>query len=347
MLTLAGTHHSIVFQMESAATQDSTSETGASPPVGFFAKSPMLALGALIAVNAMWAFQFSGARIATSELGAVLVTLVPLLIATLLIVPFAKLDRRLFQPQHRFLLIDVVLLATLGVLPAQLFLVLGVERTLASNASVLALTVPVLTAISASIFLDEHMTGLRWGSFAIALMGVCLISANDIHHAKLFSLQYISGNLLVLASCAGSAFNNSYSRRALSHLSAAQVLVWTFLVADVELLLIELLSDRRGWRQLAHLQPSVWWSLILVAVFSLGISMLLYFAVIQSVEVMRATLSVYLLPVFGLLFSSILLGERMTPNLIAGGILIFVSCFLITVYEEHQRRRKVNSNVHV
>jgi drug/metabolite transporter (DMT)-like permease len=330
--------------METAATQCQGNGAAPSVPVGFIAKSPILALGTLIAVNAMWAFQFAGARIATSELGAVLVTLVPLVIATLLIMPFAKLNRDLFQARNRSVLIDVLLLGTLGVVPAQLCLVFGVQRTLASNASVLALTVPVFTALSASIFLDERMTKLRWASFAIAILGVGLISANDIHHARLFTLQYVSGNLLVLASCAGSAFNNSYSRRALARLSAAQVLVWTFIVADLELLLIDLFADRSGWKQLLHLQPSVWWSLILVAVFSLGISMLLYFAVIQSVEVMRAAISVYLLPVFGLVFSSILLGERMTPNLIAGGILIFVSCFLVTVYEENQRRRGLDQN---
>ena len=64
--------------------------------------------------------------------------------------------------------------------------------------------------------------------------------------------------------------------------------------------------------------------------------MLLYFSVIQAVEVMRAAVSVYLLPVFGLLFSALLLGEKLTPNLLAGGVLIFVSCFLVTVYEEKQ-----------
>jgi drug/metabolite transporter (DMT)-like permease len=75
--------------------------------------------------------------------------------------------------------------------------------------------------------------------------------------------------------------------------------------------------------------------------------MLLYFAVIQSVEVMRAALSVYLLPVFGLLFSAILLRETVTPNLVAGGILIVISCFLVTVYEEKQRLRGMHKNVRV
>jgi drug/metabolite transporter (DMT)-like permease len=67
--------------------------------------------------------------------------------------------------------------------------------------------------------------------------------------------------------------------------------------------------------------------------------MLLYFSVIQAVEVMKAALSVYLLPVFGLLFSSMLLRERITLTLVAGGMLIFFSCFLVTVYEERQRMK--------
>lgn len=304
----------------------------------------MLSFGALIAVNAMWAFQFAGARIATQQLGAVLVTLVPLAIATLLILPFAGLNRDLFLAENRRILVDVVLLGTVGVLPAQLCVVLGVERTLASNASVLSLTVPVLTALSASIFLHEHMTPLRWLSFAIAIAGVCLISSRDIHDAHLFDPEYIAGNLLVFASCAGSAFNNSYSRRALSHLSPPQVLVWTFLVADLELLVIELAADRSGWKQIGNLGLPGWWSLILIAVFSLGLSMLLYFSVIQAVEVMKAALSVYLLPVFGLAFSAILLREKLTWSLIAGGILIFASCFLVTVYEERQKMRSAKFN---
>lgn len=300
----------------------------------------MLAFGALILVNAMWAFQFAGARIATRELGAVLVTLLPLALATLLVIPFAKLNRDIFRAENRSILIDVILLGTLGVLPAQVCLVFGVERTLASNASVLSLTVPVFTAISASLFLHERMTKLRWLSFIVAILGVCLVSMKDIHDARLFRLEYMGGNLLVLASCAGSAFNNSYSRRALSRLSPAQVLVWTFIVADLELALLCEVMQPASWRQLAHLGPSVWWSLILVAIFSLGVSMLLYFAVIQAVEVMRAALSVYLLPVFGLIFSAVLLRERLTALMMAGGVLIFFSCFLVTVYEEKQRLRR-------
>ena len=328
--------------MQTATAQEPNSDTVPSSTAGLFAHKPLLAFSALIAVNAMWAFQFAGARIATRELGAVLVTLLPLSLATILVMPFARLNRDIFRAENRSILVDIVLLGTLGVVPAQLCLVFGVERTLASNASVLSLTVPVLTALSASLFLHERLTKLRGLSFVIAILGVCLISTKDIHDARLFRLEYMGGNLLVLASCAGSAFNNSYSRRALSRLSPAQVLVWSFIVADLELAVLCEIIEPRGWSQLAHLGPSVWWSLILVAIFSLGLSMLLYFSVIQAVEVMRAALSVYLLPVFGLVFSAILLKEKLTASLLVGGLLIFFSCFLVTVYEERQRFRRAD-----
>ncbi len=341
-LTCPSGARSISFQMDSASTETPTSgETLVLQP-NLFTRRPMLAFAVLIAVNAMWAFQFSGARIATRELGPVLVTLVPLALATFLVMPFAKLNGDLLKVEHRRILVDIVLLGSLGIVPAQLCLVYGVERTLASNASVLSLTVPVLTALSASLFLGERLTKLRIVSFAVAIFGVCIISARDIHDAQLFRLNYVSGNLFVLASCAGSAFYNSYSRRALSRFSPPRVLVWSFIVADLELLAFALLKEPGGWARLAHLEPAVWWTLILLAIFSLGLSMLLYFSVIQAVEVMRAALSIYLLPVFGLGFSVLLLGEKFTISLLVGGGMIFASCFLVTVYEEHQRMRKVH-----
>jgi drug/metabolite transporter (DMT)-like permease len=346
-LTALIPHRSMISGMGAAATSEVGNDAVTNRPASYFARRPLLAFAALIAVNAMWAFQFAGARIATEELGAVLVTLVPLGLGTLLVLPFARLSCDLFRRQNRIVLLDIILLGTLGVLPAQLCVVLGVQRTLASNASVLALTVPVLTAVSASIFLGEKMTRLRWLSFAIAIAGGCIISSKDIQQTHFLRSEYVLGNLFILASCAGSAFNNSYSRRALAHLSPSQVLVWTFLVADLELLAIEIAGDRTGWRVLMHLGPSVWWSLILIAVFSLGLSMLLYFSVVQSVEVMKAALSAYLLPVFGLLFSAVLLKEWLTLNLVAGGVLIFISCFLVTVYEERRRMRGVNADVGV
>jgi drug/metabolite transporter (DMT)-like permease len=69
--------------------------------------------------------------------------------------------------------------------------------------------------------------------------------------------------------------------------------------------------------------------------------MVLFFWVIQRIEVTQASLSIYLLPVFGVLISSVALHEKITWQLVSGGLLVFVSTFLVTSYEE---RRKMVSN---
>jgi drug/metabolite transporter (DMT)-like permease len=141
--------------MDSATVETPTNGEALVLQQNLFLRKPMLAFAVLIAVNAMWAFQFSGARIATRELGPVLVTFVSLALATLLIMPFTRLNGDLFA--ERRILVDIILLGSLGVIPAQLCPVYGVERTLVSNARVLSLTVPVLTALSASLFLGERL----------------------------------------------------------------------------------------------------------------------------------------------------------------------------------------------
>lgn len=88
---------------------------------------------------------------------------------------------------------------------------------------------------------------------------------------------------------------------------------------------------------------NVWLSLLAIAFLSLGASMMLYFWVIQRIDVMQASLSIYLLPVFGVLFSSLLLHEKITPQLLLGGALVFAGTFLVTVQEERQKARLQNS----
>jgi len=304
--------------------------------------SPIASFLILLLVNAMWAFQFSGAKIVMERLGPISTALIPLALSTILFAPFlvirrtakhtGRLNGRVFG--------QLLTIGTLGVLPAQLGLTWGVEHSLASNAAVITLTIPVMTALMASILLHEKMTILRWVSFALAIIGVLIVSKVDLRSSDLFRGGYLVGNLLILASCLGSAFNNTYSKKLLETLSELELMVYSFLVADLELLVMMLFLERSAFGNLGSLGASTWWSLGLIAVFSLSLSMMLYFWVIQRIDVMQASLSVYLLPIFGVIFSWALLHEGITLELVAGGVMVFVATFLITVQEERQKRRE-------
>lgn len=303
--------------------------------------SPAWYFAILMLVNLMWAFQFSGAKIATERLGPVMVTLLPLAISTALLLPGLLLQRR--QSTRRSaagrssVIRDLCLLALLGSTPAQVCLTWGVKHSLASNASVLTLAIPVLTALMAVLLLGERMTPLRWASFGMAIAGVLLVSDINWTSVQLFRGTCLMGNLLIFGSCLGSAFYNSFSKRVLEVLSPVEVLFYTFLISDVVLLLAMLAWEPPSWPVLRSLGTGVWLSMGAIAVFSLSISMLLFFWVIQRIDVTQASLSIYLLPVFGVLISAITLREKLTASLVMGGLLVLGSTFLVTTYEDWRR----------
>ena len=292
-------------------------------------------------VNLMWAFQFSGAKIATERLGPVTVTFIPLALSTVLFAPLVRLSRSQ-KPKPRLTAVvvrDLIFAGTLGIIPSQLGLTWGVQRSLASNASVLTLTIPVLTAIMAVVLLGESMTLVRWLSFALAICGVLMVSDIDWRSVELFRGTYLLGNLLLFASCLGSAFYNTYSKKLLETFNPVELVVYTFLVAGIELLILMLILEPLNLGQLLSLGLGVWTTLLTIALFSLSISMLLFFWVIDKIDVTQASLSIYLLPVFGVLLSTVFVGETITKQLVFGGLLVFTGTFLVTVYEERKRLR--------
>src|SRR5579872_7229162 len=151
-------------------------------------RAPIQFFLVLVLVNLMWAFQFSGAKVATERLGPVAVALIPLALSTILFAPLLRAGRGKKAPA-RFtgtLLRDLILASTLGIIPAQLGLTWGVEHSLASNAAVLTLTIPVLTALMAVLLLGERMTAVRWLSFALAIGGVLMVSDIDWRSVEIF-----------------------------------------------------------------------------------------------------------------------------------------------------------------
>jgi drug/metabolite transporter (DMT)-like permease len=141
--------------------------------------------GLLLACNLIWASQFVMVKLVQEQMGPVFATFFPMTLATLLLIPIVRRERRRQNsddssgrmPQKDML--ECVLIGVLGQVVAQLFITWGVRLSLASNAALLMLALPVSTAIMAFCFLGERMTQVRWLSFALAIGGVLECSGID------------------------------------------------------------------------------------------------------------------------------------------------------------------------
>lgn len=304
----------------------------------------------LILVNLMWAFQYSAARIATRKLGPITVTFLPMALATILLsflLLFSRRRKAAKASRERGSLgrqlLSFVVLGIIGCVVAQFGLTSGVKRSLASNASVITLMIPVLTALLATILAGEKMSRLLWISFPLAIGGVLIVSGVDWRSIHLLSGKYLAGNVLILVGCFGSAFYNAYSKKLLRTVSPLETLVYSFMVADIVLFIAMRVREPASLRELVSAGFSVWLALGMIAVFSLTSAMLLFFWVIKRINLTQASLSIYLLPVFGVLISTVVLKEKVTGRLLVGGLFVFVATFLATTCAERESFRNIAS----
>ena len=173
---------------------------------------------------------------------------------------------------------------------------------------------PVITAVLASFMLRERITLLRIGCLLVGLAGVFLLSVEDLKQSSFLRASYLSGNLLILAGCLGSSFYNVYCKGLLQRYQEIEILIFSYLTASVASLPLLLWVEPFQFSQLAALDWKGWSSFAFLAVFMYGLSMVLFFYVLQHLPVTVASASLYLVPVFGILLAAGFLHELLAQQ---------------------------------
>lgn len=309
-------------------------------------------IGLLILVNAMWAAQYAAYKVATEKMGPITVSAWCFLLASVVLFPFLIWERNRPnavppatetataspQPSGRSLLnkrnlAGFVIISLFGLIPGSAILAWGVDRSTASNAALIYLTVPVITAILASIILRERMTAVRWGSLFISLVGVLILSSSDLRHLQLASSEFLVGNILVLLACTGSSLYNVYCKELLRRFTSLEVLIFGYLLAFVACLPLMILVEHFAWASLSDYRATTWFALIVLSVLSWGLAMVLWMYLLKRLDVSQASVSIYLLPFLGVVISAVTLHEKITTAMIAGGIVTLAGTVLITSLE--------------
>src|SRR5437660_11603566 len=147
--------------------------------------------GLLLACKFIWASQFVLVKIVQEQMGPVAATFFPMTLATLMLIPILQREGKLKARIPTRDIWEFILIGVFGQVIAQLFITWGVRWSLASNAALLMLTLPVSTAVMAYFFLAERMTRVRWISFALAIIGVLECSGIDWKDLNFTSLRFL------------------------------------------------------------------------------------------------------------------------------------------------------------
>jgi drug/metabolite transporter (DMT)-like permease len=289
----------------------------------------------------MWALQFTCIKLVQDQVGSLFTVWAPMTLATLMLFPFVRAEWRKTDSQAKRDWKDILvffILALLGVFPGQVLVTWGTRLSLASNAALLMLTLPVCTAVLAFFLLGEKMSGIRWISFGLAIIGVVLCSNFDLGHLD-FGKSYLFGNLLIFSGVLGSSFYNSYGKKMLERYSPMEMLFYTYVAMFIIMTPLILHQERSVFVRVPHFTLQTWIGLASLTFFHNFLSMVLFLKALKQLDAIQAALSNYLITFFALPIAAIFLHERLTMFMIVGGILVFGSTLLITVYEERRRVR--------
>ena len=286
----------------------------------------------------MWALQFTCIKLVQDQVGSLVTVWGPMTLATVMLFPLIRLEKREDYRNAARSKKDILMffvLAAVGVFPGQVIVTWGTRMSLASNAALLTLTLPISTAVLAFIFLGERMSRIRWASFALAIAGVLLCSGIDFKSLSLGG-PYLVGNALIFFGILGSAFYNSYGKKVLERYSPMEMLFFTYVAMFVIITPLVLVKEREVFATIPHFTLRTWTGLALLTFFHNYLSMVLFLKALKHLDAIQAALSNYLITFFGVPIAALWLGEKLTLVGIIGGVMILVSTLLITVWEERQ-----------
>lgn len=293
----------------------------------------------LALTNLIWSGQGTAVKFLSRHLGPIAITFLPFYITTVLMIPLLLRARRGNPDSVKPAWSDWTKFAVAGIggqMVAQLGMTWGISKSLASNGAILNLLIPVITAVFASAMLRERMTGVRWAALGGGLLGVLLLSVDDLRQSSFLRMKYLGGNLLIFGGCAGSSFYNVYCKGLLKRFQEIEILIFSYIFASLASAPLLVFAEPFHISALAAFDWQSWVAFAFLALLMYGLSMLLFFHVLQHLDVTVASSSLYLVPVFGVIIAAVFLGERLSGVGLCGTGIVLASTILIMNYD-HER----------
>ena len=281
---------------------------------------PAQAIALLVTLAALWGGSFVFMRVAAPALGAVPLAYVRVSIAAAALLAVAFAQRRIPPFRTRWRELAVVGVVN-SAIPFSLFCYAELYIS-ASAGAVLNATSPFFAAITGALLLGQPATRTKLAGIALGMIGVVV----------LVGLQpgATSGEVLVaVAACLVAAICYAlagvYTKRALSDVPSQSIACASLVFAALALMPILPFTTIPG-----PLTTVVVANVLGLALGSTAIAYLIYFQLIADVGPQRALTVTFLIPLFGVMWGALFLGEPLTRNLLLGGALV-VAGTIVTV----------------
>jgi drug/metabolite transporter (DMT)-like permease len=263
----------------------------------------------LTLLGAIWGGSFLFMRVAAADFGPIPLVEARLALGALVLLPFLWRARAQFTPA---VWLRVAAIAAINsVLPFVLF-AWGAERAPAGIGAITNAMTVMFTTLVAFLLYGELISARRCVGLVVGFAGVAILASGRIAGASVGAAALAGTGASLLY-----GFGINFVRRYLSGYPAGALAAANLLSGAL------LLAPFAAYTWPRHpLAVGSWVSAVLLGVLCTGIAFVFYYRLIVRIGAPRTSTVTYLIPLFGVIWAWLLLGEPVTVTMALAGALI-------------------------
>lgn len=280
------------------------------------AASILSVLGALV----IWGSSFVAIKFAYTTYPPLTLAAVRFVVATLILGALTLLPKNRVKLEKK----DILTVAVCGLTGIMLYAVLqniAMQWTSASSATLIIASYPIITLLMESLIYKTKLSLMKIVAILIAICGVVILSY--VKTESRISGELL-GILLLMAAGVFWAVYNFMMKRVVNQYPPITLLFYITLFGTIFLLPLSLF-ERTAWQTPTLLSFSM---MLFLGVFCSVIAYLLYNRGLTTMAPSTITSMLNLMPIIGVFFSWILLGEQVTLRKIVGGAIVILGVML-------------------
>jgi drug/metabolite transporter (DMT)-like permease len=273
----------------------------------------------LLLLAALWGGSYLFIRLAAPVLGVFFTMSLRVILAAFALIIYGVVTKQSLQFRQSWR--SYLLLGFLNNVIPFILIAIAVVNLNASMAAILNATTPLFTAIVAAHQLNESLTKRKLLGLLLGVLGVAVL----VGWSPLpLSASVITGILFALIAACSYGFAAVYARRTFANAKAIDTATGQLIGSSLLLLPVAVVS-------VPNTMPSIGISLsvIVLALACTAFAYLLYFQLIASAGATRSATVTFLIPIFSLLFGTVLLSEPINSGVIVGLAVILLSVWLV------------------
>ncbi|HQZ83490.1 MAG TPA: DMT family transporter [Pyrinomonadaceae bacterium] len=225
-----------------------------------------------------------------------------------------------------------------GVLLNQYLFIGGLSLTSASNASILAVTIPVFTLLISVIFRFERLFLLKVAGIALAAAGVVFLI--DPRNAS-FESATTQGDIMMILNSLAFGIYVAVSKDIISRNGPFRSMMWVFIFSSI--IAVPVGAFSLSSVDLSQIPASVWTLIAYIGIGATAAPYLLNAYAVTRVRPSTVAIFIYLQPIVGVVLAVIFLKEKMAASFIIASLLVFAGLFLATRRQAESRNAEART----